>query len=60
MRRLDFISGSPQLNIFREGANKTNLGGTLYLIYILVLILLAIIYIYSIIFLTKSMNLTIL
>ena len=36
MRRLDFISGSPQLNIFREGANKTNLGGALYLIYILV------------------------
>ena len=47
MRRLDFISGSPQLNIFREGANKTNLGGTLYLIYILVLILLAIIYIFD-------------
>ena len=47
MRRLDFISGSPQLNIFREGANKTNLGGALYLIYILVLILLAIIYIFD-------------
>jgi len=47
MRRLDFISGSPQLNIFKEGANKTNLGGTLYLIYILVLILLAIVYLFD-------------
>ena len=47
MRRLDFISGSPQLNIFKEGANKTNLGGALYLIYIIVLILLGIIYLFD-------------
>ena len=47
MRRLDFISGSPQLAIFKEGANKTNLGGVLYLIYLIVLVLLAIIYIFD-------------
>ena len=47
MRRLDFISASPQINIFKEGANKTNLGGTLYFIYIIVLIILAIIYLFD-------------
>ena len=47
MRRLDFISGSPQLSIFREDANKTNLGGTIYLIYLIILLLLAIIYFYD-------------
>ena len=47
MRRLDFISGAPQLAIFKEDANKTNLGGVLYLIYILVLLLLAIIYFFD-------------
>ena len=45
MRRLDFISKSPKISIFRGGSNKTNLGGALYLIYILILIILAIIYI---------------
>ena len=44
MRKLDFISGSPQLSIFKEGSNQNNLGGLLYLIYLIVLILLAIIY----------------
>ena len=44
MRRIDFISGSPQLSIFKEGAYKTNLGGTLFLIEIIVLILLVVIY----------------
>ena len=47
MRKLDFISGSPQLAIFKEGANKTNLGGILYLIYLIVLLFLAIIYIFD-------------
>ena len=47
MRRLDFISQSPQLSIFKEDANKTNLGGVLYLIYIIVLLLLAIIYFFD-------------
>ena len=47
MRRLDFISKSPNLSIFREGSNKTNLGGALYFIYIIILILLGVIYIIS-------------
>ena len=44
IRKIDFISGSPQLSIFKEGAYKTNLGGTLFLIEIIVLILLGVIY----------------
>ena len=44
MRILDFISSSPQLYIFRESSNKTVFGGALYLIYIIILILLAVIY----------------
>ena len=45
MRKLDFISRSPQLPIFRESSNKNNLGGVLFLIFIIILILLAIAYI---------------
>ena len=45
MKSLDFISKSPKLSIFREGSNKTTLGGVLYLIYIIILILLAVVYI---------------
>ena len=44
MRVLDFMSGAPKLAIFREGANKTVLGGALYLIYIIILIILLVIY----------------
>ena len=44
MRRLDFVSGAPQFAIFKEGANKTNFGGVIYLIYIIILVILAIIY----------------
>ena len=47
MRILDFVSVSPKLNIFKERANKTNLGGTLFLIYILVLIFLGVIYLFD-------------
>ena len=45
MRKLDFISRSPQRPIFRESSNKNNLGGVLFLIFIIILILLAIAYI---------------
>lgn len=45
MRKLDFISEGPQLSIFQEDANKNNLGGVLYLIHIIILILLGIMYI---------------
>ena len=44
MRALDFVSRSPQLSIFKEGANKTKFGGVIFLIYIIILITLAIIY----------------
>ena len=47
MRKLDFISVAPNLSIFKAGANKTNFGGILFLIYILILLLLAIIYIFD-------------
>ena len=45
MRVLDFMSGAPKLAIFREGVNKTTLGGALFLIYIIILLILFIIYI---------------
>ena len=47
MRALDFVSRSPQLSIFKEGANKTKFGGVIFLIYIIILITLAIIYLYD-------------
>ncbi len=47
MRRLDFISKAPNFFIFKEGANKTNLGGTLFFIYIIILALLAIVYLFN-------------
>ena len=47
MRKLDFISAAPNLSIFKSGANKTNLGGVLFFIYIIILILLAVIYCYD-------------
>jgi len=47
MRKLDFISSSPQLSIFNEDVNKTNLGGFIYTIYLIILLLLAIIYFYD-------------
>ena len=47
MRKLDFISGTPKISIFREGANKANLGGTLFFIYLIILVLLAIVYIFN-------------
>ena len=46
MRKLDFISKPPNFSIFKEGANKTNLGGFLFLVYIIIIVLLAIIYFY--------------
>lgn len=58
MRVLDFMSGAPKLAIFREGANKTTLGGALFLIYIIILLILFII-ILSIFFHRKNMNLII-
>ena len=47
MRRLDFISKAPNFSIFKEGANKTNLGGFLCVVYIIIILLLAIVYFYD-------------
>ena len=47
MRRLDFISKAPNFSIFKEGSNKTNLGGFLYMAYIIIILLLAIVYFYD-------------
>ena len=47
MRRLDFISKAPNFFIFKEGANKTNLGGFLYMVYIIIILLLAILYFFD-------------
>ena len=47
MQTLDFISKSPNFYIFKEGANKTHLGGFLFLVYILIIVLLAVVYFYD-------------
>ena len=47
MRKLDFISKSPNFYIFKESANKTNLGGVLFLVHIIIIVLLAIVYFYD-------------
>ena len=47
MKTLDFISKSPNFYIFKEGANKTHLGGFLFLVYIIIIVLLAIVYFYD-------------
>ena len=52
MLKLDFISVAPHLSIFKSGANKTNLGGTLFLIYGIIFILLSAIYLND--YLTKE------
>ena len=47
MRKLDFISASPHLSIFKAGSNKTSFGGTLFLIYLIILAILFSFYIYD-------------
>ena len=47
MRKIDFISNSPNFYIFKESANKTNLGGVLFLVYIIIIVLLASVYFYD-------------
>ena len=47
MKTLDFISKSPNFYIFKESANKTHLGGFLFLVYIIIIVLLAIVYFYD-------------
>ena len=47
MRKIDYISKAPQLFIFRNEANQNNLGGILFLIYLIILSLLSIVYFYE-------------
>ena len=47
MRKIDFISKSPQLFIFQNEANQNNLGGVLFLIYLVILLLLTIVYLFD-------------
>ena len=45
MRKLDFLSTSPNIYIFREKENKTNFGGVLFLIYIIIMLSISLMYI---------------
>ena len=45
MYNLDFLSESPKVFIFQNEKNKTDFGGILFLIYIIVMILISLIYI---------------
>lgn len=47
MRKLDFISASPHLSIFKAGSNKTSFGVPIFLIYLIILAILASFYIYD-------------
>ena len=47
MNALDFISDSPRTYIFQKRANKTNLGGILTLIYLIILLLIIVTYLYD-------------
>ena len=47
MRKLDFLSNSPKTFIFEKSSNKTTFGGSLTLIYIFIVFLIAITYAYN-------------
>ena len=47
MRKIDFLSISPQTFIFQKSSNKTTFGGFLTLIYGLIILFLAIVYYYN-------------
>ena len=44
MYNLDFLTDSPKIFIFQKDKNKTNFGGILFLIYIIVMILISLVY----------------
>ena len=52
MRKLDFISGSPSLSIFKEGSNKTNAGGIIFVLFIIIFLVISSFYIYE--YITKN------
>ena len=45
MHFLDFLSESPKFYIFQRETNKTNFGGVLFLIYVIIMILISLLYI---------------
>ena len=45
MHYLDFFSDSPRTYIFQKGANKTKIGGFLFIIYAIIMTLISIAYI---------------
>ena len=47
MHRFDFISGAPKTFIFQKDSNKTNLGGLLTLVFIIIIILIINSYLYG-------------
>ena len=47
MRKLDFLSNSPKTFIFEKSSNKTTFGGSLTLMYIFIVFLIAITYAYN-------------
>ena len=47
MRKIDFISTAPNLAIFKTGTNQTYLGASFFLIYLIILLVLAFIYFYD-------------
>ena len=44
MHGLDFLSGAPKTLIFEKDSNKTNFGGVLTLIYLIILLIIIITY----------------
>ena len=44
MHPLDFLSGPPTFFIFKKESNKTNFGGVLFLIYLIIIIMITIYY----------------
>ena len=47
MKKLDFLSNSPRTFIFQKKSNKTTFGGFLAIIYILIILIIAFVYIYN-------------
>ena len=44
MDKLDFLSGAPKTLIFEKSSNKTNFGGSLTILYLIILLVIIIIY----------------
>ena len=47
MKKLDFLSNPPKTFIFQKRTNKTTFGGVLTIIYILIILIIAFVYIYN-------------